>query len=727
MPSPASRRPATGLISLLVLTLVAGAASALTPDEAFDVRRLLTLLAGVRDEYREAHDASGRLVRPIELDEARLLIDDARRSGDRLAAVVPPDLRVGIEALGTELASKPPADTLAASVDALRARLSEATGVAADAVPPDAPSAARGAALFADNCATCHGAQGSGDGPEVAALGIEPADFTDRDFMQAETPQDFFNVISLGRRGRGMPAWDEVLSVQDRWDLVAFVWTLHGQPGPAATATGTCAGCHLGAGDAVPDFATTLSLAQHSDADLLAALDSPAHAAGARLDDDAQRDEVALLRLASLQGGPDVAPGPNGRAGPTTRGLDEAGRLVRAAAEAARRGDPEAPGLATDAYIAFEPFERGLRVQHPAVVDRVEAAFVAFRLGLAGEGGDVDALAEQVRRELGVATALVRRGGDAHPAAVFAQAVTIILREGFEVILIVGALLTFVRRRQPGLTPAIRTGVFAGLAASAATAVVLVTLLRHLPWAGEAIEGGAMLVAAVVLFFVSYWLISKAEADRWQQYIQSRVSSAVGRGSGGALAVAAFLAVYREGFETLLFYQALLGTAADAWGMVVAGIGVGSVLLAGLWVLVSRIGMRVPMRPFFLGTGALLYLMSVVFAGRGVAELQEAGVIAITPWTSLPAVPTLGVFPTRETLLAQGVLVALLVYALVVTLRRRRTAVTAELAARARATETTPVAVGRNGHGVADPVVRPARPPGAEPPRPPQPRGNGRA
>jgi high-affinity iron transporter len=191
--------------------------------------------------------------------------------------------------------------------------------------------------------------------------------------------------------------------------------------------------------------------------------------------------------------------------------------------------------------------------------------------------------------------------------------------------------------------------------------------------------------------------------------------------------VAAFLAVYREGFETLLFYQALLGTAADAWGMVVAGIGVGSVLLAGLWVLVSRIGMRVPMRPFFLGTGALLYLMSVVFAGRGVAELQEAGVIAITPWTSLPAVPTLGVFPTRETLLAQGVLVALLVYALVVTLRRRRTAVTAELAARARATETTPVAVGRNGHGVADPVVRPARPPGAEPPRPPQPRGNGRA
>jgi high-affinity iron transporter len=445
--------------------------------------------------------------------------------------------------------------------------------------------------------------------------------------------------------------------------------------------------------------------------------------------DDERRDAVAVLRLASLGGGPGAAVDPTGSAGPTTRGLDEAGRLVRAAADAARLGKPDAPGLATDAYIAFEPFERRLRVQSPAVVDRVEQAFVAFRLGLAGEGGDVEALAERVLDELGAATALVRRSGEAHPAAVFAQAVTIILREGFEVILIVGALLTFVRRRQPALTPAIRGGVVAGLAASAITAVVVMTMLRHLPWAGEAIEGGAMLVAAGVLFFVSYWLISKAEADRWQQYIQNRVSSAVGRGSGGALALAAFLAVYREGFETMLFYQALLGTASDAWGMVVAGLLVGSVLLAGLWVLVSRVGMRVPMRPFFLGTGALLYAMSVVFAGRGVAELQEAGLIAITPWTSLPAVPTLGFFPTRETLLAQGVLVALLGYALVVTLRRRRTAVTAGLAAVERVApgKTTNVVVGRNGHAVADPVARPPRPPGAEPARPDAPRGNGRA
>jgi hypothetical protein len=140
-----------GTICALALTLLAGVAAALTPEESFDVRRLLTLLAGVRDEYREAHDASGQLVRPIEIDEAGLLIDDALRTSERLAAIVPAALRAELAALPAELATRPAADALAETVDALREQLSEATGVAAEAVPPAAPSSARGAALFADN------------------------------------------------------------------------------------------------------------------------------------------------------------------------------------------------------------------------------------------------------------------------------------------------------------------------------------------------------------------------------------------------------------------------------------------------------------------------------------------------------------------------------------------------------------------------------------------------
>jgi high-affinity iron transporter len=180
-----------------------------------------------------------------------------------------------------------------------------------------------------------------------------------------------------------------------------------------------------------------------------------------------------------------------------------------------------------------------------------------------------------------------------------------------------------------------------------------------------------MLLAAVVLFFVSYWLVSKAEADRWQRYIRSKVETALSARSGTALGAAAFLAVYREGFETILFYQALFTSAPAGDTMVSAGLLAGTVLLGVAYVAFQRIQSRVPMRAFFLGTGAFLYVMAIVFAGRGVAELQEAGTVSFTPVAWMPRVETLGIFPTVESLAAQGVFVGLLVFALVVTFARR--------------------------------------------------------
>ena len=205
------------------------------------------------------------------------------------------------------------------------------------------------------------------------------------------------------------------------------------------------------------------------------------------------------------------------------------------------------------------------------------------------------------------------------------------------------------------------------------TAVVLVTALRVTPWAGEALEGFAMLLAAVVLFWVSYWLISKSEADRWQRYIRGKVQTALSGGSRRTLAIAAFLAVYREGFETILFYQALFASVPAGDVMVPAGLVAGLVLLVIVYWGLERIGLKIPMHAFFVGTGAFLYAMAIVFAGRGVAELQEAALLPLTPVAWAPRIETLGIFPTRETLLAQGVFVLLLLYAIGVTLVRRRT------------------------------------------------------
>jgi high-affinity iron transporter len=204
--------------------------------------------------------------------------------------------------------------------------------------------------------------------------------------------------------------------------------------------------------------------------------------------------------------------------------------------------------------------------------------------------------------------------------------------------------------------------------ASLLTAAGFATLFRSAAGPQEALEGATMLVAAIVLFWVSYWLVSKVEVKKWQAFVATRMDKALTSRRALALAAVAFLAVYREGFETVLFYAALFATAdgtARAAASIAAGLLVGSVLLGILYYLMQRYGGRLPLKPFFAVTSALLYLMAFTFAGQGVAELQEAGYLPMTPLQWLPRVPALGIFPTIQTFLAQSLLAAALALALV--------------------------------------------------------------
>jgi high-affinity iron transporter len=250
------------------------------------------------------------------------------------------------------------------------------------------------------------------------------------------------------------------------------------------------------------------------------------------------------------------------------------------------------------------------------------------------------------------------------------QSFLIILREGFEAILVVGVVAFLLKTGHRERLRSIWIGVGAALVASAFTAVILATVLRALPATREIIEGITMLVAVAVLFSVSYWLISKVEAAKWQQFIREKVNNALQHGGGRALAVVAFLAVYREGAETALFYQALLREGA---GLPIAlGIIVGFAALAVVFTLFYRYGVRIPLRPFFAVTSALLYYMAFVFMGKGIRELQEGNVMPITVLPGWPHVEAMGIYPSVETLLAQLLLLVLFVFALLKTFWPRR-------------------------------------------------------
>ncbi len=231
----------------------------------------------------------------------------------------------------------------------------------------------------------------------------------------------------------------------------------------------------------------------------------------------------------------------------------------------------------------------------------------------------------------------------------------IALREGAEAALLIAALLAVVGRAGPAERKRwVHAGWICALAAGVLTWVASRRIVQMSGVGRELLEGISALLAATVLFYVSYWLFAKREAARWVTYLRSRAST-----GGAALSLfgISFLAVYREAFETVLFYQALMVQPGSASA---AGLGalLGAALLVGLVFAYGRAGKFAPPRLFFALSSSLLYALAVVFAGQGISALQTTGHLPLHP-ARLPHLPALGVYPTIETYLAQATLIAL--------------------------------------------------------------------
>ncbi|PKU21441.1 FTR1 family iron permease [Telmatospirillum siberiense] len=277
--------------------------------------------------------------------------------------------------------------------------------------------------------------------------------------------------------------------------------------------------------------------------------------------------------------------------------------------------------------------------------------------------------------DLARAVTLLGGGDDNDPLSLFGYALLIILREGFEAMIIVTAIIAYLVKTGHGdQQRIIGHSVLVALLASVATAVLLKLAFREAAASQEVLEGATMLVAAAVLFSVSYWLVSKAEAQKWSDYIKDKVAGSLSSGSVRALWFTSFLAVYREGAETVLFYQALTTTASTSGLLAIAGgFALGCLGLAVIYWGMRAGALRLPIRPFFQATSALLYLMAFVFAGKGVMELVEGKIFTPTliPWA--PEFPALGLYPYWQSLAPQAVLVIAALVSLAVIVRQRGT------------------------------------------------------
>ncbi|HEV8635066.1 MAG TPA: FTR1 family protein [Chloroflexota bacterium] len=361
---------------------------------------------------------------------------------------------------------------------------------------------------------------------------------------------------------------------------------------------------------------------------------------------------------------PAAAPAERGAVAEESPIAEDIGGLVAhldRAAAALERGDAPAAAAAVEAFRRDWPDVEGeVKARSAGAYGRSEDR-IAQAAGLLGSTPPAVDEARRVigamREDLAPMTETPTRYGPF-------DAAVILLREGLEALLIVSALLAFLNKTgNADKGRWIWAGSATGVLASVLVAV-LVNILFSRAAAGanrELIEGVVGLAAAAMLVYVSYWLHSKASLGAWQRYIRDRSSAALARKSLLSLAALAFLAVFREGAETALFYVGIAPsiTLAD----LALGLGVGAAALAVVGLLVLGFGVRLPIRPFFLASSVLIYYLAFKFVGTGIHALQVAGILGSTSGRYLPKLEVVGLFPTWETTLPQLALLVVAVLA----------------------------------------------------------------
>ncbi len=315
-----------------------------------------------------------------------------------------------------------------------------------------------------------------------------------------------------------------------------------------------------------------------------------------------------------------------------------------------------------------EGLESAIAARSMAKMNEIENLFVKIteEVGTGSPPQAVRATIDELYGKLDFQVAMLEQQKGQGGTALLVNALIVILREGFEAILIISALSAYLVK--VGRKERVKT-IYAGggiaLAASLAMAAVLNLFFSATGASNSTLEGVTLIFATAVLFYVSYWLIGKVQVVKWQKFIKSQVEGALDSGKGWTLAFAAFLAVFREGAETVLFYQALYSSAGGGAGYILSGLGIGILLLAGLFLVFRYGAIKIPLAPFFAVTSTLLYYLAFTFAGKGMLELQEAGLVSTTPLKSVPIIGFLGIYPSVEGISVQLFLVLAMLVAIV--------------------------------------------------------------
>ncbi len=513
--------------------------------------------------------------------------------------------------------------------------------------PLKRPELTNGKKLYAEYCSDCHGVSGDGRGPSSADLKPPPSNFNNAERMLHLTPYQFYNAMTFGVEGTAMGSFSDLLTPQERWEIAFHVMTIKPLDDTKQPAPKERFGLRELATESNAVLARRLAAQRVPDFERSAAADSILGSALA---------DVDYLRRQQPQAS-------------SLESLAFARERFEKSLQAFQSGDMQSAGaFAVDAYLhGIEEIEIELRSIDAKLESRLEKSCADYRSCIADHTpmAQVYSCYKELMVTLDeVAVALsdnlkMSQSGRGAAGFGFIQAFTIILREGIEAALLLGLMIAYLTTAgyQP-LRRHVVLGGTGGLILGVITWAAAQTLITISPLQREALEGLTSLLAAAVLFSISLWIIHNADVQRWKKYIQTRAESAISSGSKFALISAAFLAVYREAFETVLFYQVLWMRTPAGHSGVIFGFIAGVVILAFVMIAIFKFGMRIPLKPFFLATGAMLGILVFVFAGYGIRELQNIGWLKETPLEWDLHLPLLEIHPTVEGIALQLAIVS---------------------------------------------------------------------
>lgn len=619
------------LLSTAFLALVLLACGAVRAAEN-EVQQTWQMLDYIAVDYPGAV-SDGEVIEPTEYaEQVEFAATVAQRIADLPAQQGKEALLAQATALQRAIDDKAAATEVASLAQDLAAALLEVYPV--PLAPRAAPDLSRAAELYEVHCAACHGGEGRGDGPAGVALDPPPIAFTDRERAAQRSLFALYQVITFGLEDTAMVGYPQ-LSEEERWALAFFIAQFTTTPSEVADGERLWQQ-NPAFKQLLPDLAALTSI-------------SPANLA-ARVGGD----EAAAV-LAYLRSEPQAVVQDSGSLNVARTRLRESLAAVQSGAM------DQARTLALSAYLdGFEPIEPALRAHDSALLTRIEGQMLDYRAALQ-RGESAENLAQRVRAletSLNEAEAALSAGEGAF-LSIFLGAAAILLREGLEALLIVVAMVAFLRKAErPELMPYIHGGWIGALVAGFFTWIVATWMVSISGASRELTEGFGALCAAAVLLSVGIWMHGRAQAGQWQRYIREKMSKALSARSAWFLCALAFIVVYREVFETILFYAAL---SAQGNGIaMLAGALTACVALAGIAWAMLRYSRKLPIGKFFAFSSWLMAILAVVLAGKGVAALQEAGLIELTPLAGVPRVELLGLFPTLQSVAAQLLIIVLL-------------------------------------------------------------------